>query len=92
MRSKIFGKQLLIFIVYLVISSLFLFNHQGGADIVFLFLMLIALFFHFIYSLKKSFFQEKEIEYFIAFIIIALVFGFFQEFYLKFMWWFTNMF
>jgi hypothetical protein len=92
MKGKIFGKQLLIFIVYLLISSSFLFNHKGGADIAFLFIMIIIMFFHFIYSFKKSFFQEKEVEYIIAVIFIALIFGFFHEFYLKFMWWFTNLF
>lgn len=92
MNTKIFGKQFFIFLIYLLIFSFFLFNHKGGEDILFLFLMIIALFLHFIYSIIKSFFQEKEIEYLVAFIIIALIFGFFQEFYLKFMSWFTNLF
>src|SRR6476660_7038045 len=63
MKSKIlipFFRQFLIFFIYLAVSSIFLFNHSGGADIAFLFSFVLCASVHFIATLIKIYVDRQK--------------------------------
>lgn len=78
-----------IFILYLFASSLFLFNHSGGADIafavaIFFFLAIHLLVVIFIDIRKKKFLNSLTVIILLIFTITTI------DYYLKFMWWLTH--
>jgi hypothetical protein len=86
-------RQLFLFLIYLAIFSLFLFNKQGGADMVFGFFMTLFILGHF-FSIILNLNRSKKIEekdkwtlYDLAvFIIIVVIFILFYNYYLDFFW------
>ena len=90
-------RQLFIFLIYLIACSSLLFNHGGGADIVFLYIMVISLLFYQVLNLILLIYGiiSKKFNYIIDFIIgifLLIEAILFYPLYLDFMWWFTNLF
>lgn len=89
--------QLLIFSVYLVFTSLALFNDKGGADIAFTFLLGVFILFHLIAIITytaKDFIKKQGKSYyidFLSFIGIILIFFLFGDEYLDLMWWLSHL-
>jgi hypothetical protein len=89
-------KQTALFFGYLFFCSLLLFNHDGGADILFAAMIGMAIFLHVIILLakiircvvKKSG-KPPYIDLFTV-ILLANVFILLLPKYLEFMWWVTN--
>lgn len=86
-------KNGLTFLLYLILYSLFLFNHQGGADIITMFLMTITIFIHFIVLIsliiKWRLVRPIMIQYFyslIVIIILAILFNLLIDKYFELMW------
>lgn len=85
------------FIIYLLGCSYFLFNHSGGADLVFMAFLAICIGIHGILVvvdlLRKNDFSKSRSYYNIfAFVIVLLAFISLSDLYLDFMWWFTSKF
>ncbi len=88
---------MVIFCSYLLLSSLFLFNQKGGADILFIMLMAICIFIHSIVVIFKLIKDRKNATrkgytQFDLIVFVGLVVGFFSLFdqYLRLMWRITS--
>jgi hypothetical protein len=94
--TKAILKQLFIFLLYLILCSLLLLNHQGGADILFTGLMFIAILIHFITTVIKVTKERKEkypnwtLKDLYALVLIAIIFIVLFQKYMEFMWWLTS--
>lgn len=93
---SVFLKNLYYFLVYLGICSLFLFNHNGGADIVFLAFFVICFTAHVIVVLihlvmKWRFLKRRSTYYGILSMIILWLLSFITAaYYMDLMWWLTS--
>lgn len=95
--KRTFIRQLAIFFSYLFFCSLVLFNHTGGADIIFMALITISFIIHFIIVITKWIKDKKsdrvnrwtylDLLILIAIIIVSIVLA---NKYGEFMWWLTN--
>lgn len=90
-------RQFLFFLIYLFVFSLSLFNHKGGADILFIFLIAAGMIIHCIIVISKSLNDKNKIAEkrwsgldIFAFLFIVLIFIFTYQHYLNFMWWLTS--
>lgn len=89
-------KQLFIFLSYFIASSTILFNHQGGADMLFIFLISLASVIHLITTLLLFlFYKQKPVRKWnkldlMTLSLILLCFVLIYPFYLKFMWAFSS--
>jgi hypothetical protein len=89
-------RQIVIFFIYLIINSLLLFNHSGGADILFSFTIFLSIFIHLIFLISKLLNQSSDpinrwgiFDLFtLMFIIVVFYYSF--SIYMDFMWWFTH--
>ncbi|MCB9335579.1 MAG: hypothetical protein H6586_05480 [Flavobacteriales bacterium] len=89
--------QGIIFIIYLILSSLFLFNHNGGADIITMAFMVILPGIHCIfliaYAIKWQHIDQIRNKYLYSLLLIVsltIMFHLFSQQYLLFMWEMTN--
>lgn len=93
-----FIRQFLVFLIYLVISSIVLINHSGGMDIAFNLLMIVFGFIHVFFLISKINYDEINekqnawgIFDFISFCLIVMIYINSWSNYINFMWWFTNL-
>jgi len=85
-----FRRQGTPFLIYLILSSGLLFNHDGGADMAFMFVVIFFLVIHFILILIMISFKKWGDMDLIAFFVIGLIFFISSNFYLVMMWQFTS--
>jgi len=79
MQAYKYLNTLFIIFCYCIISSLFLMNRNGGADIIFFFLINISFLVHIIYNLFKVVFclfknRLKPFTYFLDFLLVLIVY------------------
>ncbi len=98
MSAKSIIRQVLIFLSYLLLCSLVLFNHKGGADLLFMLLMTVSITVHILLTFIIIFKTKTAIEAkrwtsadMFACLSLTLLFIVFHNYYLEFMWWLTNL-
>ena len=89
--------QAIIFLLYFLLSSLFLFNHDGGADILTMAFMVIFPGIHCIfliaYAIKWQYIAEIRNKYLYSMLLIILltiIFHLLSHQYISFMWYITQ--
>lgn len=85
-----FKKHGIPFFIYLILSSSLLFNHDGGADMAFMFVMIFFLVIHFILILIMISLKKWGDMDLIPFFVIGFIFFISSNLYLVVMWQFTT--
>ncbi|WP_299825137.1 hypothetical protein [uncultured Pontibacter sp.] len=85
-------RQLIIFLTYFLLCSLFLLNHSGGANILFVFLLFIAAATHGLVGLVKVIKGKTwTVDDLLIMLVLFILVIFLVGYYLEFMWWFTSI-
>ena len=85
-----FFKQLAIFLVYLILASLVLFNHLGGADIIFIVLITVLSLLHLIVTIFMVVKKKWLPADLFALLLVFLLFYLCLDKYGELMWWITS--